>query len=361
MKRTFLLVAFLMALCSPQEACAQKWLKKLGNFAKSVLLDNDNSESSQQSSSYSSNNSSSSQSSSNKSALASAQARVADISASVTDITRFGKNSVRVGFVLSNQGKTNYLPTLKLSTAKFAGMSQALESAYIKEDDREYDCLLDYNSIRDLPINIPAQSKFKGYMIFEGVPKNVTTLEQLNVNLINQVTKDGGTTFDLDINSPIVTKTAVGGSIRELPASNHGESLCTCPDLSLKVNSFRRSGNKVLLSFTLTNIASTIVDFHFNDWIAYDDSGTSYEKTGLALDISTQGNENMYSTNSRFVFEPGASRSYTLTISNVPSSTTLFSLIRIPLPLKDFTFNSGDENIRTEVCIRNAKISSTSR
>ena len=39
MKRKILLVAVVTSLAIPQEIHAQKWLKKLGNIAKSVLLD----------------------------------------------------------------------------------------------------------------------------------------------------------------------------------------------------------------------------------------------------------------------------------------------------------------------------------
>ncbi len=360
MKRKILLVAVVTSLAIPQEVHAQKWLKKLGNIAKSVLLDDHESTTSQQSSSYNSNKSISPQSSSNKVSSASANARVSDISASVTDITRFAKNWVRVGFVLHNQGSTNLCPTIKLSKAKFAGMSQPLESTYIKIDASGYNCLLDYQSITDLHSVLPASSNLKGYMIFEEVPQNVTVLERLDVNMINLATKDKGITFEEDINSPIVTKSATGGIIREFPASIPSGSICTYPDFTLKINSLRRNGNKAVLSFTLTNITSSIIRYNLGDWVAYDDSGTSYKPKGLALDMSTQGIETLYSSNG-FNFLPGTSRSFTLTISNVPTSISAFSLIKIPIHLYDFGYNSIDPHVSLDISIRNTKFAVASR
>lgn len=292
----------------------------------------------------SSNSSSKKSSSSSKKGKSKTSQAYNSVDVSLIDAVRFG-NSVRVGFVVKNTCSDPYEVVLNGASFVCGGHSYDLSAAY-------WGCYgLMYSSLTYGSEYLPSNAQIKGYMFVKDIPDEVTTIDKVNFYANFNASSGDGYSFDIDNGSEC--KTLSGIAIDPYKAGTPEGSYSTYPDLMPDVISFQRSGTTVSLTFSLSN-TNKVSRISFDDWVAYDENGTSYEAPMGPL-FKCNGEE-VWGSNS-VKFTQNSSAIFTMQIRNVPASVSNFSMIRIPLQDVSLDNSIGNSSIFNNMIVfRNLKI-----
>ena len=332
-KIKLLAVAALLTMSLGVQPARAQFFKKLVKAAGQVL-DAASSES----------DSSKSSSKSSKSSKGSKSGGVSSlVNVTMVEAARYG-NSVRVGFVVDNPTADKLKVVINGAGLVSGGSEYELSAAQWGSWG------LMYSSMTYGSEYVPDKAKIKGYLFFKDVPSEVTTIDRLKLYASYGKSSDGGYSFDDPFDE--ATKTIPGMAIEPYRACTPEGSYSTFPEFTAKVNSVYRSGTTVTVTFTVAN-ANKISRVNFDDWVAYDENGTSY-KPGYGS-LFKCGKEDVWSTNN-LKFGYNASATFSFQIKDVPASVLGFSMIRIPLKDVDIDNNIGSSMFNNMLVFRNLTI-----
>lgn len=281
-----IIFALLLSLLSVQQIHAQKWLKKLGKVAETVLTND--------------------QKTTNK-----ASGSIPGCTVKYTSCVANG-NDVHINFVITNTTSSE----LKMYFNAFDDGSCAFDSKNVKHTMHFYlgGDKLGHYSDKMLPPNVPV----KGIMVIEDVDR---TIKQINSTLVK------GKANDVEFAIKLPTQV-----VADVKNTNSDLVTCSLPELQFNFLKCVRQGRNVVITATFKNIGNKEYEIS-----AYGDTPTIYDDGGDAYECdqeTTLLGKNRWLGYNWYTLLAGIPMKATFVIKNVSTSATEFSVVKIPFKYK---------------------------